>query len=158
MMNQKRVAAEIMKCGASRVRVLDVKQVEEAITRQDIRNLIRKGAIVKIQKKGTSKAYSKKLLEQKKKGRRRGVGNRRGTYGARNPKKLLWIKTVRPLRRLLNNLIQNQQIEKKEGKHIYYMIKGGSFRSKGHLLTYLKDHDLLKKREVKKKKTSEKKL
>ncbi len=146
-----------MKCGVSRVKILDAKQAEEAITRQDIRNLIRKGAIIKIQKKGTSKAYSKKLLRQKKKGRRGGLGNRKGTFGARHPKKEAWIRTVRPLRNLLKDLSENQQIEKKEGKHIYYMVKGGAFRSKGHMLTYLKDHDLIKKREIKKKAASQKK-
>lgn len=150
MLNKKKIAGDILKCGVSRVRILDEKQVEEAITRQDIRNLIRKGLIVKIQKKGTSKAFSKQLYRQKKKGRRRGVGTRRGTYTARNPKKYLWIKTVRPLRKLLKELLLNSQIEKKNWKLLYSMVKGGSFRSKGHMLTYLKDHEMLKKKEVKK--------
>lgn len=150
MLNKKRVAADILKCGVSRVRILDLKQAEEAITRQDIRNLIRKGLIAKIQKKGTSKAFSKRIYRQKSKGRRGGIGTRRGTFKSRNPKKYLWIKTVRPLRKLLKELLSNSQIEKKDSKILYPMVKGGSFRSKGHLLTYLKDHDMLKKRDVKK--------
>ncbi|HLD41897.1 MAG TPA: 50S ribosomal protein L19e [archaeon] len=153
-MSQKTVAADILKCGVSRIRVLDQKQAEEAITRQDIRNLIRKGVIVKIQKKGTSKAHSKYLLRQKKKGRRRGVGTRRGTFGARNPKKSLWIKTVRPLRKLLKELVGNAQVEEKNSKGVYRMIKGGAFRSKSHLLYYLRDHDMLKKKVVKQKKVN----
>ena len=151
MLSKKKVAADILKSGVSRIRILDSKQVEEAITRQDIKNLIRKGLIVKIQKKGTSKAYSKKLFRQKKKGRRSGAGSRRGSYRARNPKKYLWIKTVRPLRTLLKELVLEGQIEKKDWKLLYSMVKGGAFRSKGHLLTYLKDHEMLKKKVVKKK-------
>src|SRR3989338_8715399 len=134
MSNIKQTAADILKCGTSRVKILDNKQVEEAITRQDIRNLIRKGVIVKVQKKGTSKAYSKIILKQKAKGRRGGLGNRRGTYKTRNPKKALWIKTVRPLRRLVKDLVDGGQLEKQSGKHVYRMVKGGAFRSKSHLL------------------------
>ncbi len=150
MLNKKKIAADILKCGVSRVRILDEKQVGEAITRQDIRNSIRKGLIVKIQKKGTSKGFSKQLYRQKRKGRRSGVGTRRGTFRARNPKKYLWMKTIRPLRKLLKELLRNGQLEKKDWKLLYSMAKGGSFRSRGHMLTYLKDHDMLKKKEVKK--------
>lgn len=152
MMNQKRVASEVLKCGVSRVRILDAKQTEEAITRQDIRNLIRKGLIVKIQKKGTSKGFSKHLLKQKKKGRRGGIGNRKGSYKARNPKKSAWIRTVRPLRRLLRELVKNGQIEKNESKALFALVKGGTFRSKGHLLNYLTERRMLKKKGVKQKK------
>jgi len=150
MLNKKKIAGDILKCGVSRIRILDEKQVGEAITRQDIRNLIRKGLIAKIQKKGTSKAFSKHIYRQKKKGRRSGVGTRRGTFAARNPKKYLWIKTIRPLRKLLKELLRNGQLEKKDWRLLYSMAKGGSFRSRGHMLTYLKDHDMLKKKEVKK--------
>ncbi len=150
MINKKRIAADILKSGASRIRVLDAKQLEDALTRQDIRNLIRKGVVIKVQKKGTSKAFSKILLKQKKKGRRSGAGKRKGTYKTRNPKKRIWIKTVRPLRKMLKEMLDNGQLDRSNKKTIYNMIKGRAFRNKSHLLYYLKDHDLLKKREVKK--------
>jgi len=55
-----------MKCGVSRVRITQSEEVEEALTREDIRGLIQKGMIWSVQKKGTSKFKSKKKLEQKK--------------------------------------------------------------------------------------------
>ena len=151
MMHKRLVAGKIMKSGASRIKILDAKQVEEALTRQDIRNLIRKGVIIKVQKKGSSKSFSRHNMAQKKKGRRRGPGTRKGTYKTRNPKKEMWMKTVRPLRSLLNNLVVDGQVDKSNNRALYNMIKGGAFRDKSHLINYLKDHDMLKKRVVSKK-------
>lgn len=141
---KKHIAADIMKCGVSRVRVFDIKAVDEALTRQDIRNLIRKGVIAKVPKKGTSKAYSRQTLKQKKKGRRTGPGKRKGTHGARNPSKTAWISVVRALRGLLRNLREKNQLEKKDYKKLYMMVKGGAFRSKSHLMLYIKDRELMK--------------
>ncbi|MBI4163863.1 MAG: 50S ribosomal protein L19e [Candidatus Aenigmarchaeota archaeon] len=150
-MPKKKVIAQILKCGVSRVKVFDTKAVEEALTRQDLRNLIRKGVVVKIPKKGTSKAYSRKTLKQKKKGLRTGVGSRRGTWKTRNPKKESWISIVRSLRKLLKDLQKKGKLEKKDYKKLYLMVKGGTFRSKGHLLLYIKERDILKQAKPEKK-------
>ena len=142
--SQKRIAAEIMKCGISRVRIKQTEEVEEALTREDIRGLIKKGVIWSIQKKGTSKFASKKKLEQKKKGRMRGPGRRKGTKGARKNDKTKWIEKVRPLRKLLSELREAEQISRENYGILYRRIKGGFFRNKSHLMYYLKDHDMLK--------------
>jgi len=144
MSYQRKIAADLMKCGASRVRILDKKAFEEAITRQDIRSLIKKGGVVKLQKKGTSKGNVKYLQGQKKLGRRKSRGSRKGTKGARNPRKQRWINTVRPTRRLLKELRETGRIEKENYREIYLKIKGGMFRNKKHLLLYLKEKELLK--------------
>lgn len=141
--SQKRIAAKILKCGVSRVKIELAKDVEEALTREDIRNLIKKGLIKKVQKKGQSKAKTKKVRLQKKKGRRKGPGSRKGGKSARNPRKRAWIKKVRPLRRLLTELRDNKQIKKTDYRKFYLKIKGGMFRDKKHLLLYLKEHELL---------------
>ena len=145
MGSQKRIAARIMKCGVSRVRIKPSEEVEEALTREDIRGLIQKGMIWSIQKKGTSKFASKKKLEQKRKGRMRGPGRRKGTKGARKNDKTKWIEKVRPLRRLLAELRENGQIGRQDYGVLYKRVKGGFFRNKKHLLYYLKEHDMLKK-------------
>jgi len=153
---QKQIAAKIMKCGASRVRIRAGKEVEESLTREDVRNLIRKGHIWKVQKKGTSKFNVKKIVKQKKKGRMKGHGSRKGTSGARKKRKQIWMDTVRPLRRLLKELKESGSITNQTYKKIYLMIKGGAFRNKKHLLYYLKDRELMKakpKKTVKKTKT-----
>lgn len=142
---QKKIASQLMKCGVSRVRFKDVKAAEEALTRNDIRDLINNGKIIKIQKKGSSKFRWRKKLEQKKKGRMQGFGSRKGTRNARAPEKKSWMETVRPLRKLLKNLRENDQITTPVYSKIYMRIKGGAFRSKSHLMLYLKEHELLKK-------------
>jgi large subunit ribosomal protein L19e len=142
--SQKRIASQLMKCGVSRVRVKDEKQATEALTRNDIRDLIQKGVIVKIQKKGSSKFRWKHKLQQKKRGRKRGFGSRKGTANARKPEKEKWMETVRPLRHVLVNMRENGQIDKKTFREVYMKIKGGMFRSKSHLMLYVKEHELLK--------------
>ncbi|RLI96486.1 MAG: 50S ribosomal protein L19e [Candidatus Aenigmatarchaeota archaeon] len=142
--SQKRLAAKILKCGIDRVKIKQDKEVEEALTREDIKRLINKGLITKIQKKGTSRLGAKKTREQKKKKRRKGPGSRKGSVGARKKKKELWMKRIRALRRLLKELRDQGKIEKKTYTKLYLMAKGNMFRSKKHLLNYLKENSLLK--------------
>ncbi len=145
--SQKRIAARILKCGLGRVTVESTKEVEEALTREDIRGLIRKGAIKKLQKKGSSRAAAKKRLVQKKKGRMRGTGKRKGSKGARTSSKRVWIKKVRAIRTFLRKLRDSGQITRSIYRKQLLMVKGGAFRNKKHLLYYLKEHELLKKPE-----------
>lgn len=143
----RKIAAEMLNCGQSRIRIEMAKEVEEALTRDDVRTLIRAGLVWKVQKKGTSKFRTKVALRQKKKGRRTRAGSRHGTFNARSGhKKRRWIKGIRALRRLLKELKENGQIEHKTYTEFYPRIKGGEFRNKKHILTYLDDHDLLKQR------------
>jgi large subunit ribosomal protein L19e len=143
----RKIAAEMLKCGESRIRMEMTKETEEALTREDVKNLIRTGLVWKVQKKGTSKFRTKVAFRQKRKGRRTRMGSRHGTYNARSgPKKRRWIKSIRSLRRLLKELKDNGQIEHKTYTEFYPRIKGGEFRNRKHILTYLDDHDLLKQR------------
>ncbi len=143
---QRRIAADILKCGVDRVWI-DPERLEDvkaALSRDDIRELIKKGVIRKLQKKGISSARVKKLKEQRKKGRRRGPGSRRGAAGARNPPKEQWMMTVRALRKLLKQLRDEGKIEKRVYRKLYRMAKGGFFRSKSHLMLYIEEHELIK--------------
>ena len=144
-LSQKIVAAKVLKCGVSRVRILDEKAVGEALTREDIRSLIKRGAIIKLPKQGNSRAHANKIMGQKKKGRRIGRGSRKGTKKTTAPKKRTWIRTVRPLRKLLKELRDTNRINRDEYRELYLKIKGGYFRNKKHLLLYLKEKELLKK-------------
>ena len=65
---QRRMAADILDCGIDRVWIDpdQLDRVKMAITKDDIRQLIKEGVIVKKQKKGISSARAKKLKEQKK--------------------------------------------------------------------------------------------
>ncbi len=152
--SQKKLAAKILKVGLSRVKVSQEKEVEEAITREDIRRLIAKGFITKTGKEGTRKVEARYRREQKRKGRRKKEGSRKGAKYARKPKKRQWVERIRPLRKMLRELKEAGKLSRNDYRKLYSLVKGGSFRSKQHLLYYMKEHELLKEA---KKETVEKK-
>ncbi|WP_456471949.1 50S ribosomal protein L19e [Methanocaldococcus sp.] len=143
---QRRMAAEILKCGIDRVWIdpEHLEDVKAALSKDDIRALIKKGIIKKLQKKGISSARVKKLKEQRKKGRRRGPGSRRGAKGARTPPKEKWMNTIRALRKTLKELRDKGKIDSSTYRKLYRMAKGGAFRSRTHLYLYMKEHEILK--------------
>lgn len=143
--SQKKLAAKVMKVGYSRVRVSQEKDLEEALTRNDIRRLVTKKIITKVEKKGPAKAESKLRREQKKKGRRKKEGSRKGKTYSKKASKRHWIEKVRPLRKLLRDLRDSEKIAKSDYRKLYSMVKGGAFRNKKHLLYYLKEKEMIKK-------------
>ena len=48
----KRLAAIVLKCGVSRVRIIDITEAAQAMTKDDVRELVKRNIIVKLQKKG----------------------------------------------------------------------------------------------------------
>ena len=77
-----------------------------------IRKLITDGLIVRRQFAIHSRARAKKHADEKRKGRHTGIGKRRGTSEARMPKKILWIRRQRVLRRLLRKYRAAKKIDK----------------------------------------------
>jgi len=142
---QRRIAAAVLDCGIDRVWVdpENLERVKMAITKDDIRLLINDGIIVKKQEKGISSARKKEVQEQKRKGKRKGPGSRKGAKGARTPKKEKWMNTIRPLRTLLKELRENEKIERSSYRKLYRMAKGGAFRSRNHMKLYMKEHGIL---------------
>ncbi len=144
---QRRMAAEILKCGVNRV-YLDpylTDEIKMSITREDIRNLIKEGIIQKRYKKGISKHRKNIRHERKKKGLSRGLGKRKGTKKARTPKKRAWIKRIRPQRKELKKLRDRKLITISTYRKLYKNAKGGMFNSVTQLNRYLKDKELLKR-------------
>lgn len=142
----KRMAASLLKCGETKLWINPekVEEAKKAITREDVRKLIKQGIIKKIKESEERHPEAKKKLEQKKKGRRRGHGSRKGAKGARKGEKTEWLKKVRAQRRLIKILRDKGVIEKQTYRKVYRLVKGGMFRSKKHLLAYLKENELLK--------------
>lgn len=151
---QRRIAAEIMKCGESRVWMSPAAQekISRAITRRDVRGLVKDGLVRKLPEKKSLRLGPKARMIQESKGRRSGSGSRKGAFGARAGKKEKWLRTVRPQRILLKSLRKEGKMQKKGdgitsgssyGK-IYSQIKGGMFRSKHHLISHLEEHKLAK--------------
>lgn len=138
--NQRRIAAAVLECGEGRVWIdpLHADAVAEAVTRQDIRALVKKGYIRKEQKAGTSKARVRVIATQKKSGRRKGPGSRKGAKGARSPRKQRWIRTIRPIRATLKDLRESGKITPTLYRVYYRKAKGGAFRSKAHLVSHMR--------------------
>ncbi|MCL2156590.1 MAG: 50S ribosomal protein L19e [Methanobrevibacter sp.] len=143
---QRRLAASILKVGINRVWIDPEKNedVSRAITREGVKQLINQNAIKAKPQKGISSYRSKKLKEQKKKGKRKGRGSIKGAKGARTPKKKVWMSTIRALRRDLKNMRESDEIDATTYRKLYNMAKGGAFRSKSYMKTYARDHDLIK--------------
>ena len=133
---QRRMAAQILKCGIHRVWIdpAHLDEVAQAITKDDIRRLIREGKIVALPKQGVSTVRAKHIKMQKKRGRRRGQGSRKGKKTARMPRKVSWMIRIRALRRLLRKLRDRGEITPAEYRVLYAHAKGGMFRTKAHLL------------------------
>lgn len=140
--NQKRLAADILDCGENRVWIDQdfIDEVADAVTREDVRRLISQGYIEKKQKKGTSRGRARKQTTQKEKGRRKGDGSRTGAQGARQSKKEAWIQTIRPLRKELKRLRDEEIIDRSIYRHLYDEAKGGAFRSVRHLRNHIKEN------------------
>ncbi len=149
---QKRIAAEVLKCSPKRVYFFPeaLDRIKEAMTKQDIRELIKEGMIIKVQKKGVSRARARENHEKRKKGRRRGYGSRKGKASARQGgKKRVWINKVRAQRRFVKELKLKKIIPDELYRKLYRLIKGGFFRSRRHIEIYLKDLGILTKQQEK---------
>ncbi|MBR9678686.1 MAG: 50S ribosomal protein L19e [Nanoarchaeota archaeon] len=144
---QKRVAASLLKSGSNRVVIKsdNLSDVKSAITREDVRGLIVKGIISKKKVKGISRGRARVIQAQKKKGRRKGFGNRKGAKNARTPKKRLWVNRVRAQRKLVKDFKSKELIDNNVFTKTYSLIKGGFFRSRSHIKVYLNDHGLINK-------------
>jgi large subunit ribosomal protein L19e len=136
---QKRLAAEILKAGESRIKIdpEQIDKVEGAITREEIKKLIHEGAIKRVKAKGISK------------GRKRSSKKKRTPGNVKGPslsKKRLWINKIRKIRKHLKTLRDKKFITKNVYRKLYMMAKGGSFKDSAHLKEYIKTHNLIKKR------------
>ncbi|HDN68105.1 50S ribosomal protein L19e [ANME-1 cluster archaeon ex4572_4] len=144
---QKRMAAAVLKVGTGRVWIDPevVAEVAEAITREDIRDLIADGFIKKEQKKGVSRGRARERAVKKSFGRRKGQGSRKGAKGARRGKKRLWITRIRSLRRRLRELRDDEErIDRTAYRKLYKKARGGEFRSVAHLTEFIKANGLEK--------------
>ena len=142
---QKRLASKVAGVGKKRIKIdASAKDdLKEAITREDIAELIRDGVIEVKKVQGVSRHRARKRHEQRKKGRQRGHGKRKGKAGARTPSKRAWINKIRPLRKTLREL-KEKGMEPRIYRELYRKAKGNFFRSKKHLLQYVEQHKLVK--------------
>ncbi|MDN5358403.1 MAG: large subunit ribosomal protein L19e [Candidatus Diapherotrites archaeon] len=137
----KELVAEIFKVGVSRVRIRPdaIPEVEEAMTKDDLRGLVERGVIEILPKRSPSRHRARYIHRQKRKGRRRGMGSRKGRPGARLRPKLAWMLKIRAIRRFLRVLRSEGKITSKEYRRIYMLAKGGHVRSRRHVLEIIEE-------------------
>jgi len=143
---QRRLAAGILKCSENKIVFDNTKldDIKEAITKADIKSLIANKVIRKKPKVGVSKVRARKKKKQKRKGRRSGLGSRKGRTGARLPKKKAWIIKIRVQRKFIKLLRDKGIISARAFRLLYRKAKGGFFRSKRHIKLYMEEHGLIK--------------
>ena len=144
---QRRLAAQVMKCGENRVRFdpESLQEIKEAITKADIRTLVNNRIITRKRLLNTSRFHARKTHGQKIKGRQKGVGSRKGKKTARTEPKREWMNKIRLQRNIVKTLRDNKSIGIEDYHDLYMKCKGGFFRSKRHLKLYIEEKGLVKK-------------
>lgn len=137
--SQKRIVASILKCGVNRVwfdpeRLTDI---ENAISREDLRGLVTDGAIKARQKKGVSRGRARARIAKRSYGHRKGPGRRKGAAGARNASKRAWIQRIRAIRKALIALRDAGTVDRHMYRILYRKAAGGQFRSVAHMRAQL---------------------
>jgi large subunit ribosomal protein L19e len=137
--SQKRIVSAILKCGVNRVwfdpeRLSDI---ENAISREDLRGLVADGAIKARQKKGVSRGRARAKIAKRSYGHCKGPGRRKGAAGARHPGKRSWIQKIRAIRKALVALRDARTIDPHMYRILYRKAAGGQFRSVAHMKAQL---------------------
>lgn len=143
--SQKRMAAEILGVGKNKV-WMDPNAIDEiamAVTKDDIRNLIKDRKVRKKPKESPSRGRAREVQKKRQKGRKRGYGSRKGTKKARSGDQ--WVEKIRSLRELLMNLRDKEIITPKTYQNLRGQAKAGRFDGKRDLKRYIKSHELNQK-------------
>lgn len=121
---KKKLIARTLGIGLERVKLDDdmKEEIKEAITRQDIKDLIR-GKVIKIkEKKGRKKKRKRKT--------KRSVGTRKKKLRKR---KQVYVKLTRKFRTYLKKLKKKGELNKEEYHDLRKKIKAKTFRDFSHL-------------------------
>lgn len=143
---QKRIAAEVLRIGKDRVWINPGASVDvsQAMTREDVRNIIEQGLIQEKPEKKQTRERAKKRDELKKKRKGVGQGKRRGKSNSRTTKKEKWMIKVRSQRKFLRYLKEKGAIAEGEYRKYYLRIKGGVYTTLKQMKESMKTDGVLK--------------
>ncbi len=128
---QKRLAADELGVGESRVWLDPDRQADiaEAITREDIRDLIEEEAIQADPKSGNSRGRARERQSKRSYGHQKGPGTRKGKAGARENETEDWQSRIRAQRKRLRELRDSGELSRSEYRQLYDKAGGGEFDS-----------------------------
>lgn len=146
--SQRRLAAQILKVGQGRIWIdpSSIDAVEAAITREEIRKLIHEGVIKSVPEKGISRARARILHIKRKKGLRKGPGQKSGSAQAKISKKDAWRTKIRAMRRRLREWREDRAITESAYRELYNMAGSGVFKSTSEMERHAKTKGLWRKR------------
>lgn len=133
--SKKLIASKVLHVGKNKV-WLDpdrLAEIKEAITKQDIADLIKDGAIKKQPSSGSKRRAGKVRLKRKMKGRRRNEGKIKFKNTKQN-----YPQQIRKLRALLKIFKNNNQITKEQYSKLRLSVKAGTIRNKQTLIEKIK--------------------
>ena len=147
--SKRRIVSDLLGVGKDRVWFDEERSedIKAAITRDDLRMLLREGAVRVRSKRGISRFRARKNAKQKAKGRRKGSGSREGTRASRLSRKDAWVSKIRTMRSFFTFLKEREVIDQKTYSVLRRKAKSNVFRSKRHVKMYLEDNDLFIKKE-----------
>lgn len=124
---KKKLAKRTLNVGEDRIVFLGsrLEEIKDAITKQDIRDLLKSGAIVIKERKGRKKVQKK---------RSRSTGNIRRKA---KEKKREYMILTRKLRRYLKSQVSKGKLSKEHFRDIRKKIRNRVFRSLSHLKEYI---------------------
>ncbi|WP_248896178.1 50S ribosomal protein L19e [Haloplanus halobius] len=139
---QKRLASDVLDVGEDRVWFDPEAQSEiaEAITRDDIRDLVDQGTIQAKDASGNSRGRARERADKRAYGHQTGAGSRRGTSGARQDSKDEWIDRIRAQRRRLRELRDDGPLDASQYRELYDKASGGEFDSVARLEAYIRNN------------------
>ncbi|MFW6320870.1 MAG: 50S ribosomal protein L19e [Halohasta sp.] len=137
---QKRMAADVLGVGKGRVWLDPEEQEEiaEAITREDIRELVDQGIIRAKNTQGNSRGRARERDAKRSYGHKKGQGKRKGKAGARESRKDSWVSRIRAQRKRLKELRADGTIDRTQYRELYNKASGGEFDSVDRLEAYVR--------------------
>jgi large subunit ribosomal protein L19e len=136
---QRRLAADVLDVGENSIWLDPDSQGEiaEAITREDVRELVDQGVIRAEEPQGNSRGRAREREQKRSYGHQSGPGSRKGKAGARNDEKEQWTGDIRAQRRELRELRDEGELTPAEYRELYQMASGGEFRSVRYMHNYI---------------------
>jgi len=127
---RKELAAKVLKVGKNRIIFVEghLAEIKEAITRMDILDLHKAGAIQIREVKG------RKKIEKRKNRRRTGKIKKNV-----NVRKKEYVIVTRKLRAFVRGLVRTGAIDKEKNREVRRQIRSRKFKSKRHLKEHLEE-------------------